>query len=94
MSRHFKKEEFDKIFEIYLSEGTKNALHFMKEIEPKLIFIKSTSLRNRLKKIVSYYNLNMENQLLTKSGSQRKPGSGRPKKDKKSKVPNFEKFTR
>ncbi|WP_435129470.1 transposase [Mycoplasma sp. 6243] len=36
----------------------------------------------------------MENQLLTKSGSQRKPGSGRPKKDKKSKVPNFEKFTR
>ncbi|WP_435128664.1 IS3 family transposase [Mycoplasma sp. 6243] len=92
MSRHFKKEEFDKIFEIYLSEGTKNALHFMKEIEPKLIFIKSTSLRNRLKKIVSYYNLNMENQLLTKSGSQRKPGSGRPKKDKKSKVPNFEKI--
>ncbi|WP_435128286.1 DDE-type integrase/transposase/recombinase [Mycoplasma sp. 6243] len=94
MSRHFKKEEFDKIFEIYSSEGTEKALYFMKEIEPKLIFIKSTSLRNRLKKIVSYYNLNMENQLLTKSGSQRKPGSGRPKKDKKSKVPNFEKFTR
>ncbi|WP_435128313.1 hypothetical protein ACR82Z_02500 [Mycoplasma sp. 6243] len=66
MSRRFKKEEFDKIFEIYSSEGTEKALYFYERNQSKLIFIKSTSLRNRLKKIVSYYNLNMENQLLTK----------------------------
>ncbi|MGZ9797593.1 DNA (cytosine-5-)-methyltransferase, partial [Mycoplasma sp. 4013] len=58
----------------FIKDG-KTGLRMYSELELKrlmgfpdnfIVPVSSTSLRNRLKKIVSYYNLNMENQLLTK----------------------------
>ncbi|WP_341491691.1 hypothetical protein [Mesomycoplasma ovipneumoniae] len=80
MSRHFKKDEFDMIYKIYNEFGLKKTINYINDISPDTNFITRTQLLRRIKKIIRYYNNGMQDQLLDKKGSNRKPGSGRPKK--------------
>ncbi len=91
MSRHFKKDEFDMIYKIYNEFGLKKTINYINDISPDTNFITRTQLLRRIKKIIRYYNNGMQDQLLDKKGSNRKPGSGRPKKSIK---PDWNEFTK
>ncbi|WP_241003395.1 transposase [Mycoplasma sp. Mirounga ES2805-ORL] len=85
MSRHLKMEEFDLIFEAYQKYGKIGAIKAFWNISPKTQLVKRKHLVRRVQKIINYYNLGMKEKLLTKKGKDRKPGSGRPRKE-----PNFD----
>ncbi|MDW2923406.1 hypothetical protein [Mesomycoplasma ovipneumoniae] len=91
MSRHFKKDEFDKIYKIYNEFGLKQTINYINDISPDTNFITRSQLLRRIKKIIRYYNNGMQDQLLDKKGANRKPGSGRPKK---SIEPDSNEFTK
>ncbi|WP_341515368.1 transposase [Mesomycoplasma ovipneumoniae] len=79
MSRHFIKDEFDMIYKIYNGFGIKQTINYINDISPDTNFITGKHLDLRIKKIICYNN-GMQDQLLNKKGSNRKPGSGKPKK--------------
>ncbi|WNM17615.1 IS3 family transposase [Mesomycoplasma ovipneumoniae] len=91
MSRHFKKDEFDMIYKIYNEFGLKKTINYINDISPDTNFITRSQLLRRIKKIIRYYNNGMQDQLLDKKGTNRKPGSGRPKK---SIEPDWSEFTK
>ncbi|QBF34971.1 IS3 family transposase [Mycoplasmopsis phocirhinis] len=81
MSRHLKMEEFDLIFEVYQKHGKSQAIKTLWNISPKTKLVKKKYLAVRIAKIIKYYNLGVKEKLLTKKGKDRKPGSGRPRKE-------------
>ncbi|WP_029608847.1 IS3 family transposase [Mycoplasma simbae] len=80
MSKHLTKEEFCLIYQTYLEEGFEASIKVMYEISPDTQKAKRKNIRKRISKIIKYYNLGMEDKLLTKKGLERKKGSGRPRK--------------
>ncbi|MBU4690828.1 transposase [Mycoplasma zalophi] len=81
MSRHLNIDEWDLVFDAYQQNGMIGALRKMHVISPKTKFAKRENLSERIKKAIKYYNLGMKEKLLTKKGVDRKPSSGRPKKE-------------
>ncbi|WP_341513205.1 hypothetical protein [Mesomycoplasma ovipneumoniae] len=91
MSRHFKKDEFDMIYKIYNEFGLKQTINYINDISPDTNFTTRSQLVRRIKKIIRYYNNGMQDQLLDKKGPNRKPGSGKPKKQIE---PDWNEFTK
>ncbi|MDW2908523.1 transposase, partial [Mesomycoplasma ovipneumoniae] len=91
MSRHFIKDEFDMIYKIYNEFGLKQTINYINDISPDTNFITRDQLVRRIKKIIRYYNNGMQDQLLDKKGANRKPGSGKPKKQIE---PDWNEFTK
>ncbi|WP_341513391.1 transposase [Mesomycoplasma ovipneumoniae] len=90
MSRYFIKDEFDMIYKIYNEFGLKQTINYINDISPDTNFITRKHLDLRIKKINRCYNNGMQDQLLNKKSSNRKPGSRRPKKQIE---PDWNEFT-
>ncbi|MDW2926068.1 transposase [Mesomycoplasma ovipneumoniae] len=90
MSRHFINNEFDMIYKIYNGFGLKQTINYINDISADTNFITRKDLDLGIKKIIRCYNNGMQDQLLNKKGANKKPGSGKPKKQIE---PDWNEFT-
>ncbi|WP_044284343.1 hypothetical protein [Mesomycoplasma ovipneumoniae] len=91
MPRHFIKDEFNMIYKIYNEFGLNQTINYINDISPDTNFITRKHLDLRIKKNIRYYNNGMQDQLLNKKGTNRKPGSRKPKKQIE---PDWNEFTK